>query len=345
MGEPPVHNFFGQKVLIVMRLEILSVFSLLAILPVSAQEVLPVVDSSKSAVSDRQTPGQVSPSAIAQVSTSATPIPGTALRVPASSFFGGVGIGAAITTFGSQYVYNKGTSDIYKNGVLTSTGVADGPAIPDPYLPTVSNVVPAGQLGYFSKFKGSSWLWGAKLQYAYLGTSSDPQILAIPQYGTSTNRNNSSFSGTSFNTYSIKAGSQFALMPFIGKAFNRGYFYGGAGIGLTQVSTSLNDVVGYATIDGVNTNISGTPQNFSSSQWAYGVAATAGITYFVSSRVFLDLSYTYSLPSTSDLNVSGAPFSNPASNPSDPSYYGTLNGTATSNLQTNVILFTVNARF
>jgi hypothetical protein len=38
------------------------------------------------------------------------------------------------------------------------------------------------------------------------------------------------------------------------------------------------------------------------------------------------------------------PFSNPVSNPSDSSYNGTLIGTATSNLQTNVILLTVNAR-
>jgi opacity protein-like surface antigen len=328
-----------------MRFGFLSVFAFLAILPVSAQEGLPVVESSKGALNDRQTPVEASPSANGQLSTPASAIPGATSIVPASSFFGGVGIGSAITTFGSQYVYNKGTSEIYKNGVLTSTGVADGPAIPDPYLPSASNVVPAGQFGYFSKFKGSSWLWGAKLQYAYLGTSSDPQVLAIPQYGTSTNQNNSSFSGTSFNTYSIKAGSQFALMPFIGKAFNRGYFYGGAGIALTQVRTSLNDVVGYATIDGVNTNISGASQNFSSSQWAYGVAATAGITYFISSKIFLDLSYTYSRPNTSDLSASDAPFSNPSSNPSDPSYYGTLNGTATSNLQTNVILLTINARF
>lgn len=328
-----------------MRFGFLSVFAFLAILPVSAQESPSVVDSSKGTLSDRQAPGEVSPPASGQLSTPATAIPGATSIVPATSFFGGVGIGSAITTFGSQYVYNKGTSEIYKNGVLTSTGEADGPAIPDPYLPSTSNVVPAGQFGYFSRFKGSSWLWGAKLQYAYLGTSSDPQVLAIPQYGTSTNQNNSSFSGTSFNTYSIKAGSQFALMPFIGKAFNRGYFYGGAGIALTQVSTSLNDVVGYATIDGVNTNISGASQNFSSSQWAYGVAATAGITYFISSKIFLDLSYTYSRPSTSDLSVSDAPFSNPSSNPGDPSYYGTLNGTATSNLQTNVILLTINARF
>ena len=231
--------------------------------------------------------------------------------------------------------------------------MAEGPAIPNPYLPSVSNVVPSGQFGYFSKFMDSSWLSGVKLQYAYLGTGSDPQILAIPQSGSSTSTSIGSFSGTSCNTYSIKAGSQFALMPFVGKAFKRGYVYGGAGLALTQVSTSLSYVVGYATFNGVNTNVSGAPQNFNSSQWAYGVAATAGITYFISTRIFLDLSYACSRPNASRLSVSGQPFSNPSSNPSyspsfnpsDPSFYGTLNGSATSNLPTNVILLTINTKF
>ncbi len=206
-----------------------------------------------------------------------------------------------------------------------------------------------GTVGCFSKFRDSSWLWGVKLQYAYLGTGSDPQILAIPQSGSSTSASIGSFSGTSYNTYSIKAGGQFALMPFVGKAFKRGYVYGGAGLAMTQVSTSLSDVVGYATLNGVNTNVSGAPQNFNSSQWAYGVTTAAGITYFISNRIFLDLSYACSRPSASRLSVSGQPFSNPSYspsfNPSDPSFYGTLNGSATSNLQTNVILLTINTKF
>ena len=55
----------------------------------------------------------------------------------------------------------------------------DGPAIPGPYLPSACIVVPAGRFGYFSMFKGGSLLWGATLEYAYLGTSSDHQILAL----------------------------------------------------------------------------------------------------------------------------------------------------------------------
>jgi opacity protein-like surface antigen len=265
--------------------------------------------------------------------------------VPTSAFYGGIGIGAAITSYGSQTVYNKGTSSIYKNGELTSTGVADGPAIPSPYLPSSSSLTPSAQLGYFAKFKNSSWLWGAKLTYSYLGTSSTPQVLAIPQEGTSSNENIGSFTGTSFNTYSIRANSQFALMPFIGKSFKRGFIYGGAGVALTEVRTTLNDVVGYATFDGVNTNVSGAPQNFSASQWAYGVAATAGATYFLSKTTFLDLSYTYSKPNAATASWSNRPYSNPSADPSSPSFYGTLNGTATSNLATNVIILSVNTKF
>jgi opacity protein-like surface antigen len=264
--------------------------------------------------------------------------------VPNSAFYGGVGVGGAITTYGDQYVYNVGTSQIYKGAVLESTGTAGGPAIPNPYLPSSSSVVPAAQLGYFSKFKNSSWLWGTKFTYSYLGTSSAPQVLAIPQAGASTNPSQPTFTGTSYNTYSIRANSQFALMPFIGKAFKRGFVYGGAGVALTQVQTSLNDVVGYAVLGGVNTNVSGAPQNFTGSQWAYGVAATAGVTYFLSKSVFLDLNYTFSKPNASTVYTS-QPYSNPATSPSGTSFYGTLNGSATSNLTTNVILLTINTKF
>lgn len=265
--------------------------------------------------------------------------------VPASTFYGGVGLGLSITSFGSQYVYNRGTSEIYENGVLTSRGVAEGPAIPDPVLPSASSVTPAAQLGYVSRFGTSPWLWGAKLSYAYLGNESTPQVLAIPQEGSSSSASIGTFSGTSYNTYSIRANSQFALMPFIGRSFGRGFLYGGAGVALTQVQTSLNDVVGYATFNGVNTNVSGSPQNITKSQWASGVAATAGLTYFLSRSIFLDLSYTYSKPNATNLSISGQPFSNPSASPSDPSFYGTLNGTATSNLTTNTVLLTINTRF
>ena len=85
---------------------LLQVFAALAILPVSAQEGLPVV---KSSLNDLQKPGRVSPSAHGQLSKPASPIPGMTSLAPPSSFFGGVGLGAAITAFGGRYVYSKGT--------------------------------------------------------------------------------------------------------------------------------------------------------------------------------------------------------------------------------------------
>jgi hypothetical protein len=74
-------------------------FAALAIQPVSAQEGLPVVDSSKSSLNDLQKPGQVSPSAHAQPSKPGSPIPGMTSLVPPSSFFGGVGIGGCDNCF------------------------------------------------------------------------------------------------------------------------------------------------------------------------------------------------------------------------------------------------------
>ena len=77
---------------------------------------MPVVDSSKSSFNDLQKSGKVSPFAHGQLSKPASPIPGMTSLVPPSSFFGGVGIGAAITAFDGRYVDSKGASEIYKMG-------------------------------------------------------------------------------------------------------------------------------------------------------------------------------------------------------------------------------------
>ncbi len=49
---------------------------------------------------------------------------------------------------------------------------------------------------------------------------------------------------------------------------------------------SLNNLVGYATFpEGTLTpgltNVSGQPQSNAQSEWAFGIAATAGVTYFL----------------------------------------------------------------
>ena len=230
---------------------------------------------------------------------------------PETSTFLGIGLGLSIVNYDTQYVYNLGVSRIYENDALVAIGGADGPAIPDPTFPKSKSLAPAGQIGFYSRYKDSNWVYGAKATYSFLNSYSNREVLAIPQYGTSTDPNTNSFDGTSYNTYSIDAKNQFTIMPFIGRKYSNGYLYVGAGLGLTDVQVNVDDVVGYALLNGVETDISGEAQNFSDSKIGFGVALSADITYFLNNSLFLDLNYTYSRPNVAELDIA-SPYKNPA---------------------------------
>lgn len=139
-------------------------------------------------------------------------------------------------------------------------------------------------------------------------------------------------------------------MPFIGRKYSKGFFYAGAGLGITQVRVNVDDVVGYATLNGVNTDISGEAQNFSNTGIGLGVgvgvgvAVSAGVTYFASNSLFLDLSYTYSRPNMSDFHIA-SPYKNPAQGSSRIGFDGELIGSASRDISTNTILLTMNWAF
>ena len=263
---------------------------------------------------------------------------------PEKSFFAGIGMGLSMVTYDIQYVYNLGLSRIYKDDKLIAIGGADGPAIPNPTFPSSTSFTPAGQIGLYQRYKKSNWVYGAKATYSFLNSYSNREVLAIPQVGTSTDPDSNNFDGTSYNTYSIDAGNQFTIMPFIGRKYSKGFFYAGAGLGITQVRVNVDDVVGYATLNGVNTDISGEAQNFSNTGIGFGVAASAGVTYFVSNSLFLDLSYTYSRPNMSDFHIS-SPYRNPAQGSSEIGFDGELIGSASRDISTNTVLLTMNWAF
>lgn len=87
--------------------------------------------------------------------------------VPSSAFFLGVGGGYNVSDFGSQNVFAVGTSNVFQNGLLTSSGSAAGPANIE--TNSQSAVAFSAQGGYFQHFYGSDWLWGAKLAYSFWG--------------------------------------------------------------------------------------------------------------------------------------------------------------------------------
>src|SRR5665647_2450912 len=55
------------------------------------------------------------------------PVTSPANNVPRAALFIGLGGGFTAINFGTQDVYAVGTSSVYKNGLLTSTGSAAGP--------------------------------------------------------------------------------------------------------------------------------------------------------------------------------------------------------------------------
>jgi hypothetical protein len=111
---------------------------------------------------------------------------------------------------------------------------------------------------------------------------------------------------------------------------------------LSRIKGSLINVVGYATINGVLMNISGAPQSFSNSDWRWGAAATAGVTYFLTPTWYLDFSYLFVAPqkrtvfATSSFNNPGTPLT----------FTGTLIGTYTENVKnTQAVTIAINKAF
>lgn len=59
------------------------------------------------------------------------------------------------------------------------------------------------------------------------------------------------------------------------------------------IHSNVDNAIGFADVNGVHMNITGTPASFSSSNWAWGGGAQVGMTYFLDRSWFLDFNYTY----------------------------------------------------
>jgi hypothetical protein len=263
-----------------------------------------------------------------------------ASTVPRSGFFVGLGGSSNSVTFGSQNIYAQGVSNVYQNGSLVAFGSAGGSA--DPYLASQSTLAPTAHAGYFQHFAGSSWLWGVRLSYSYLGaTSSNPNVV-IPQAGSFTSSNSDTFTGNVIaRSYQVSITNRIALIPFVGRSFERSFVYFGAGPSLSQARYNLNGVIGFADINGSHTNITGTASNFSSSPWVYGGAAVVGATYFLDHSWFLDLSYMYAMTKSQTSDFS-APFASSTSGYVDT---GTLSGNYSGREITQSLTVSINKAF
>lgn len=261
-----------------------------------------------------------------------------AQTVPKSGFYGGLGVSFCLVKFSEADANTLGLSQVFINDTLRSSGFAG-----DPYeFPESSEnrFAPSAQLGYFQHFNNSNWLWGSKLTYSYIGSTSTSSDLDIPQSGANTT--GTAFTGVAtVQSFQYSANSQFTLTPYIGTSINKAFFYLGAGASLTQTEEKINGVVGYAFIQGQKVNITGKPTDFSSSNWVWGLAAVAGGTYFFNPSWFLDFSYTFN-PTANQTNDFLAPFSN-----SSGQYMtsGEMIGSTSSKEMTNSFTLTINMIF
>jgi hypothetical protein len=272
--------------------------------------------------------------------------PVVAPTVPHSAFYLGVGATARAADFGTQDVYAVGTSDVFRNGVRTSSGSASGPGSVG--MGTEIGVSPVVQLGYFQRIPDSPWLWGANLNYTYMNASRTVSNARIPQAGTNTPVSTGipePFVGNAIvHAYQTELTHQIALMPFIGYAFDAGGFvYLGAGPTLSRMRTSLNGLVGFARPEGTPTDVSGAPQNFGTEGWVWGGGAMLGVTLFFDASWFLDVRYMLNVTENQTGNYSST-FTNPnAANGSVTS--GTLVGSSSGRTVTQGVVLTINRAF
>jgi hypothetical protein len=262
--------------------------------------------------------------------------------VPNSGAYIGLGLGLNSTQFKGQMLEATGISNVTSTatGAAVTSGTAGGPPV-EVGMPNANGISPLIQGGYFQKLQGSDYLWGVKFSYGYLGgaTSTNP-IIRVPQYGAYSN--GTPFTGNAIaRSYQKTTNHQFSLIPYFGQSFDRGTVYFGVGPTLSQVDTKINNLVGFADLNGVRTDISGSPQNFSASQWVWGGALMLGGTYYIDKSWFLDLSYTINMTQNKT-----ASYYSTFNNPSSPNTYsGSLIGSSTGTATTQSIMLTINKVF
>jgi len=243
--------------------------------------------------------------------------------VPNSGVYVGLGIDANSTQFNGQTLSGTGVTTDTIAGRSASgigsgeTGVVFGPA---------KSISPSIQVGYFQKFQDSSYLWGTKFSYSYIGGSpATTYNVQLPQYGTFPNGKPLTGGDAVTSSYQKSITNQLSLIPYFGKSLEKGIVYFGIGPTYSQVRSTTNGLVGYAKIDGRTLDVSGAPQSFIASQWVYGGAAMLGGSYFINKNWFLDLSYIYAMTQNKTSNRV-SPFSNP---PTTGLLIGSSTGTAT----------------
>lgn len=265
-------------------------------------------------------------------------------HVPNSAFTLGVGGNVNLAVFGGQQLYAVGTGGAYDAfGTLLGIGIAQGPAAVS--MNDQLRIAPLGQVNYWNHLGGGDWLWGAKFGYSYLDSRATTPSVFVPQFGSSVVAGGGALAITGYayaGSYQTSITHQMVLAPYLGRSFGDGFVYVGGGPSFSQLQTNINNLIGFAFVGGAPANMTGAPTNFSSSRWAVGGAAIAGITYFFTPSLFIDFNYTYSQPRI-QANYYFGTFVNPIA--PAVSLAGTLNGSSYGHVATHSFVVSLNLAF
>jgi opacity protein-like surface antigen len=272
--------------------------------------------------------------------------------VPVSGFFAGVGVSRSYFNFTNLDSYSQGVSKGYSLVYQSEyTGAASG-STNTGLLNGVSNSSPAAQLGYYQRFsKASPWVWGLKATYAFLNAEAQSdKTLLVPQSGGYTppiGAGNGHLTGNVvIKSVTAKVNNQIGLLPILGRAYKRGFVYLGGGPAWSQTIISNNGVDGTAVnvaTGRIDSQTDREKYNFTGSSWSVGWQVSAGATYFIDSRTFLDLSYSYAQTGYTSIpysaNFRGIDYGDATLNE------GTLSGNTNGAIANQSVILTINRRF
>jgi opacity protein-like surface antigen len=215
-----------------------------------------------------------------------------------SGFYAGAGGSLNWSHFDQSLQGISGVTNVTLGPLLVAQGQAGGPFFD--YNRNKFGVAPDVQLGYIAPFADGAWLAGIKFTYKYANNNSKENV-AIPQTGSFTTVGGVTVNFVGFVPIlpaEVNLKHQLALIPTIGRAFDKVAIYAGAGPALFGVQSRFNNGVGFAVIGGSLFDVTGAPVTVSNENWVWGGAAQIGATYAIAPRWFLDVGYTYARSSS-----------------------------------------------
>jgi len=215
-----------------------------------------------------------------------------------SGFYVGVGGSLNWADFNQSLQGVSGVTNVLLGQTLVAQGQAGGPFFD--FNRHRFGVAPDIQLGYIAAVGDGAWLAGIKFTYKYANNNSKQNVI-IPQTGSFTTVGGLTVNFVGFVPVlpaEFNLQHQLALIPTIGRAFDKTTIYAGVGPALFGIKSRFNNGVGFAVIGSNVVDVTGAPVTVSNENWVWGGAAQIGATYAIAPRWFLDFSYTYARSSS-----------------------------------------------